>query len=411
MQREGSVLFDAGDCFYRAHSKVIRDLGVLALRVHRSAGDRALSPERLTVLDAMCGSGVRALRYIEEGRADFVVANDADNDLEHERVSNLREHVARGAASLSTGDALDSYFSAKLQRRYYDFIDADGFGSGTPHSAEAWFALRLGGLLYLCSTDARTAAGKNSAAAAWRGFASIAQNMPASNELGVRLLVADSVRQAAARGFVARPVFGLFHRQSSCSRVMMRLTAAGRKSCPASLESDIGFAAWCAQTGEHWVVPLHQCHDPRAASACPHAAQHASLASDSIPPEAAAAQLRMTGPVWTGDLHDAAFVSKMSELAAGWEGMSEAAKVLRTMEDEMRRKLPPMYFRLKDVGRWLSAAHGIPRLPRKADLLAELRRLGHAAGDAQAEAQAIKTSASLAEVVNCAKTLVERRQQ
>ena len=50
MQREGSALFDAGDCFYRAHSKVIRDLGVLALRVHRSAGDRALSPERLFLL-------------------------------------------------------------------------------------------------------------------------------------------------------------------------------------------------------------------------------------------------------------------------------------------------------------------------------------------------------------------------
>ena len=47
---------------------------------------------------------------------------------------------------------------------------ADGFGSSTPHNAEAWWCLKIGGLLYLCSTDARSAAGKNSAAAAWRGF-------------------------------------------------------------------------------------------------------------------------------------------------------------------------------------------------------------------------------------------------
>jgi tRNA G26 N,N-dimethylase Trm1 len=49
-------------------------------------------------------------------------------------------------------------------------MGADGFGSSTPHNAEAWWCLKIGGLLYLCSTDARSAAGKNSAVAAWRGF-------------------------------------------------------------------------------------------------------------------------------------------------------------------------------------------------------------------------------------------------
>ena len=117
----------------------------------------------------------------------YVVANDADDDtqLANARAANLGKHIAAGSVALQCGDAMDAYFAARLERSYYDMIDADGFGSGMPHSAEAWWALRLGGLLYLCSTDARTAAGKNSAAAAWRVFGAVAQSMPSSNELGV----------------------------------------------------------------------------------------------------------------------------------------------------------------------------------------------------------------------------------
>eukprot|EP00277_Geminigera_cryophila_P001111 CAMPEP_0179418976 /NCGR_PEP_ID=MMETSP0799-20121207/8334_1 /TAXON_ID=46947 /ORGANISM="Geminigera cryophila, Strain CCMP2564" /LENGTH=334 /DNA_ID=CAMNT_0021192381 /DNA_START=247 /DNA_END=1248 /DNA_ORIENTATION=- len=286
-QREGTVEFDSGDCFYRPHSKIIRDMGVLALRVlpqQRLNGARArnhsgdggggageLDGRGISVLDAMCGSGIRALRYIEEGGARYVVANDADDDtqLANARAANLGKHIVAGSVALQCGDAMDAYFAARLERSYYDMIDADGFGSGMPHSAEAWWALRLGGLLYLCSTDARTAAGKNSAAAAWRGFGAVAQSMPSSNELGVRLLVADAVRQAAARGMEAVPVFGVYHRPSSCARVMMRLVAAGRHSCPSSAEKSMGFAAYCALTGEHWILSLSDIHDPRAAAVCP----------------------------------------------------------------------------------------------------------------------------------------------
>ncbi|KAJ1486547.1 hypothetical protein T484DRAFT_1789113 [Baffinella frigidus] len=56
---EGEVSFDPGACFYRPHSAVVRDLGVLAVRHLRRETGRA-EPR---VLDAMCGSGIRALRY------------------------------------------------------------------------------------------------------------------------------------------------------------------------------------------------------------------------------------------------------------------------------------------------------------------------------------------------------------
>ena len=89
----------------------------------------------LTVLDAMCGSGIRALRYLQEGGAGFVLANDANDDLEPERIANLAPHLSSGRVQLSTGDAVDAYFEARRTRAFFDLIDADGFGSGAPHSA------------------------------------------------------------------------------------------------------------------------------------------------------------------------------------------------------------------------------------------------------------------------------------
>lgn len=400
----------AGDCFYRPHSKVIRDLGVLALRVQgarkREREGEAQGSE-LTVLDAMCGSGIRALRYLQEGGAGFVLANDANDDLEPERIANLAPHLSSGRVQLSTGDAVDAYFEARRTRAFFDLIDADGFGSGAPHSAEAWWSLRLGGLLYLCSTDARSAAGKNAPVAAWRGFGAVAQSMPASNEISVRLLVADAVRQAAARGMEAEPVFGVFHRQSSCARVMLRLTAAGRRGGSPALQNAVGFAAYCVATGEHWDVPLDLVQDPRAAPNCPRAAQHSALGA--MAAADAASHLRMAGPVWVASLHDAAFLREMMEAGtADGDDMSEAISMIAMMLREVEDKLPMMYLRLREVGRFL-AQHGCSDLPKKSKLMQELRRRGFRAGDAQAEAQAIKTSAHMADVVSAAKALVEHK--
>jgi tRNA (guanine26-N2/guanine27-N2)-dimethyltransferase len=131
---------------------------------------------------------------------------------------------------LRTGDAMDCLLGARLSREYFDLIDIDGFGSGAPHNAEALGALKVGGLLYLCCTDARTGAGRNAPPQALRAFGGLAASTPCSNELIARLVIADAARQAAARGLQLVPVFAFYHRPSSCARVMLRLAATGRKS-------------------------------------------------------------------------------------------------------------------------------------------------------------------------------------
>ena len=174
--------------FYRPASRLIRDLGVLALAV--------LGVPEPRVLDAMSGSGVRALRYVLEGGASFVLANDL-MEGDHPLELNLAPLVADGRCNVSHSDALDLYFRAKLDGTRFDMVDVDAFGTGQPHLSEGWFAVNAGGLLYICATDSLTTKGENPHKA-WSGYAATAQSFPACNEQGLRLVVATAFREAAA---------------------------------------------------------------------------------------------------------------------------------------------------------------------------------------------------------------------
>lgn len=71
-ESERGVEFTTGDLFYRRESATARDLAVLSASISQRRLGRGLR-----VLDAMCGCGVRSVRYLSQGGAEFVWANDA----------------------------------------------------------------------------------------------------------------------------------------------------------------------------------------------------------------------------------------------------------------------------------------------------------------------------------------------
>ena len=310
---ERSVSFQVGELFYRSASRIIRDLGVLALAVY--SAQRGSESESVRVLDAMSGSGVRSLRYLEEARAEFVHANDLMlNYGDHPLRRNLEPHLKAKRAVLTAQNAVDLYMEAHLSGERYDLVDCDAFGTGQPHTADAWWAVKHGGLLYLCATDSLATAGANPAKA-YVGYGAVAKYMPACNEVGLRLLVGTSFREAAARGLHAQPLFAFFHRPSSSFRVMMRLREL---KAPKStlVERRLQHVARCAECGEHWRVPSTRLGEAHTLRRCEHTAD-ASLA----------------GPMWVGPIHDGEFVSDMAAEAAR-RGWAEAAELLGLMEAE-----------------------------------------------------------------------------
>lgn len=93
MRSERGVQFLIGNSFYRKESAVGRDLGVLAAAVLKK------EKGQLRVLDALCGSGVRAARYLAQAQADFVWANDACDSLRPLITHNLSLAATVAAAS------------------------------------------------------------------------------------------------------------------------------------------------------------------------------------------------------------------------------------------------------------------------------------------------------------------------
>lgn len=115
----------------------------------------------LRVLDALCGCGIRSLRYLKEAEADFVVANDGNVDYGNTIAENLsrvsrKEEKRWLVTHLEANRAMTDYY---MQKNFFDFIDVDSFGSDSSFLRSAISALKLGGLLYVTSTDGYSSGG------------------------------------------------------------------------------------------------------------------------------------------------------------------------------------------------------------------------------------------------------------
>lgn len=156
-QSERGLEFETGDSFFRQESATGRDLGVLAASLYRK------SKGKLRVLDALCGCGVRSLRYLVEAEADFVLANDANDDYNSVICKNL-SRVSSGFGNerrwrVTNSDANRTMTECYLQRDFFDFIDVDSFGSDSSFLRSAMNALRQDGFLYVTSTDGFSSGG------------------------------------------------------------------------------------------------------------------------------------------------------------------------------------------------------------------------------------------------------------
>ena len=198
---------------------------------------------QLRVLDVTTGCGVRALRYGIEGQATWIWANDANPDV----ANTLRQNLAQlGQPPRITQWPANRVFYDCYQRQdYYDLVDVDNFGSPAPHLSACLLATRLGGLIYLTSTDSRTVAGHDPAASL-RHYGADARSHPAAQEQGLRLLIGTLQQQATMQGWTIHPIFSLF--QGQIYRVMVQLV-----SQPSVLAHQ-GFLGYCHHCGHYQTV-------------------------------------------------------------------------------------------------------------------------------------------------------------
>lgn len=357
--QEGKAEFQVGGAFFRSETVIVRDLGVLAAAVERQ------QQGTLRVLDAMAACGVRSLRYALESEADWVWTNDGNPDLYGLLAQNLRQVKGR----ITTENAQRLFLRCAAERDYYDLVDVDCFGDAMPYLRSALGATKLDGLLYLTSTDGRSLTG-HLPGNSLKSYGVWARSHPAAHEQGLRILLGTLQQEAASLGFGILPLLALFTGQTY--RVMVRLVPTVQLT-----PQNYGFLGYCHGCAEYQTLTwqrlgrtnCYACNRP----------------------------LTVTGPMWLGWLHDRAFLRKMQTLAEQWQWFNRLP-LLSILQQEA--DLPPYFYLLGTIGR-----RGKLNLPGRDGLIAALIEQGHQATATHVNAQAIKTTASLATCIAIARSL------
>ncbi|KAK5832749.1 hypothetical protein PVK06_016552 [Gossypium arboreum] len=329
---ERGILFYTGDTFFRHESATGRDLGVLSAALYKQ------SKGQLRVLDAMCGCGIRSLRYLVESKADFVLANDANESHRRVILDNLaqveRLEGEKKRWVVTHCEANRILTDCYLQRDYFDYIDLDSFGSHSSFFLRAAFSsLKLDGLVYVTSTDGYSSGGHRPFHSL-SAFGAYVRPMPYANELGLRILIGGAVREASVLGYRVTPLFSYYSYHGPVFRVLLRMN---RGKLPE--KRDYGFICYCNRCGNSQAVSWDELGQIR----CP--------CNNSTKD---AASLVVSGPLWTGPLHSGAYIMEMLNLAEQWGWVGKAAgtgleKLLKRMLEESDPRLPFGYIKLDEV--------------------------------------------------------------
>lgn len=354
---EETAYFTVGKTFYRPHSKITRDLGVLAAKVYKQ------TQEKLRVLDVMTGCGVRSIRYYLESDADYIWSNDSNPENKETIEYNLGFILQENKGKISYQNANNIFFECYNNKDYYDLVDVDAFGSPNPYLSTALWATKIGGLIYLTCTDGRTGTG-HLPEKCLQVYGSYGRSHPAAQEQVLRLIIGSALQQAATMGLGIEPIFSFFTGQNY--RVMLRLLPKINLSL-----DNYGFLGYCHQCGEYATISYQQlgksrCYDQE---------------------EKQDYNYTISGAMWLGNLHNKEYLKTMKNLAINlkWRKVRD---LLSTMINESN--FPPYFYTLGEIGR-----RGKLDIPKRSQLITALENQGFSATITHINPQAIKTNATL----------------
>ena len=377
---EGAALVETGDGFFRPASRPARDFGVLLARTLAAGG--AEGPVR--VLDGMAGCGIRALRYGLEGAATAVWANDADSN----RLPLLERNLARLPPAvqrqLSACTAQQLLAGCLVEGRRFELVDLDAFGCPAALVPLSLEAVAFGGVLYLASTDGRSATGHDRRAAV-RRFGAAARAHPASWEIALRLQLGLLARAAWAMGRGLTPLLSFSEGRAFRTAVRLeRHPASGE-------EGQLGLVAHCHGCGDQQVQSLLRLGRWRPCG-CPGA------------PSGEGSALAVSGPLWIGPLQDPPTLAAMLREAEA--GVAQLDRPGRRLLERLRDDpaATPRCWPVAAIARRLG--QGPPPL---AHLVAALTAEGFATAASGVMVGQLRSEAPWPLVVATAQRLVARR--
>ncbi|MCX6817374.1 MAG: hypothetical protein NTU57_00780 [Candidatus Aenigmarchaeota archaeon] len=296
-------------------------------------------------LDPLAATGVRGIRLLKEAGVAKVVLNDVSPAaIKLVRRNLVLNKIKKSSYEISRKDANELF----LEKRRYNFVDIDPFGSPIKFLRSVSYALRKDSLLGVTATDSGALAGKFADACFRRyGVFVCATDFP--KELGVRVLITSILKNLATHEMTFEP---LYSHANHYFRVIGRVSYGPDKNV-----SKIKMVSYCPQ-----------CHNRKIGveSVC----------------DNCKGEMKHIGPIWTGKIHDSEFCKKLLE---NFEFSGKREIELSAAEIDH-----PFYYDLHMLAQSLKTSP-----PRMEKLIEKLRAKGFEASRTHLELRAVKTNAGI----------------
>lgn len=326
--------------FYNPAMRPNRDLSLLVVDAYARQRGRPID-----VADVLAGTGARSLRLAGLDADVTVHANDADPKAAEAMVKG-REANGIDADRLRIHHDDAHRF---LARQRFDVVDVDPFGSPAPFLDAALRATRHNGLLCLTATDTAALCGTVPRVCRRRyGAEHRLHKAPWRAEVGLRILAGTAIRAAGRFDRAATPILSVF--------------------------------------GGHWLRVILRIQDGKQRSD-----QNQAMLSGAVMDAGGLGRFARPGdasPLWTGPLHESAFMSYVARC----DGIDEASwSLFQTLRAEA--DAPAFWAELGALRRELGTD-----APKRDALRAKLVETGFQAAPTHMDPQGIRTDADLAAI-------------
>jgi tRNA (guanine26-N2/guanine27-N2)-dimethyltransferase len=347
---EGRI-YDAS-VFYNPEGELNRDLSVSSLQVFQKE-----FKSKITVCDALSGTGIRGLRYAKEvSGIKEIVLNDK-NPLAIKLIrKNIKENKLGNKCIASKEDA-----NLLLRRNVFIVIDLDPFGSPNIYMDSAARSIYHKGFLEVTATDQAALSGTYPEAGL-RKYGMKPIKTEFYNELGTRILISFIILTLARydRAFIPLLSFASKHYY----RVFGKIEHAGKIS---NLLKGFKYVSYCS-CGNREIGVKEKCFCGK--------------------------DFKLIGPIFIGNISDKKFCKKvLADIKKrNFRFKKEEEKLLRLLAEEA--EMPAFYYDLHHLAKTLKIE------PPKIDVLAKgLKSKGFKVSRTHFCPTAIKTDADYKELI------------
>jgi len=358
--------------FYNPSMAQGRDISVLLLG--------AVAWDGYKVLDALSGTGIRAVRFAKEVDTPITVWA---NDIRPEAADLIGRNAERNDVEMRITQRLIHGLAGDEK---FNYIDLDPFGSPSKFLPAAIQAVSRGGYLGVTATDTAALTG-SSFNAAYRRYGVKVRLIDCPHEVGVRALAAAAVRMGAMSDHAVRPV--LAHVPRYCYRLYFQVHRGRQRSD--RMLSQLGWLLYDPSTLERKLLSYEEglvadSRRPAVNRQTREAPRPASVTHEGK---------WLLGPLWMGPLYDMELLDRMQtrfDAQSEWGDPNGTARILQDMRHE---DLGPFPYEAADLSAALKCD-----TPRWDDLVMHLERRGYRAARTHFDRRYhIRTDAPYSEMV------------